>query len=75
MGYDRERDQICRFTGGCENAFGASEYGQAPWRADDEVDVLKRNGDSEILYVIDVEKMKEEKKRMLICITRQKVFW
>ena len=24
--------------------------------ADDEVDVLKRNGDSEILYVIDVEK-------------------
>lgn len=48
---------------------------KAPWRADDEVDVLKRNGDSEILYVIDVEKMKEEKKRMLICITRQKVFW
>ena len=39
-----------------KNAFGASEYGQAPWRADDEVDVLKRNGDSEILYVIDVEK-------------------
>lgn len=58
-----------------KNAFGASEYGQAPWRADDEVDVLKRNGDSEILYVIDVEKMKEEKKRMLICIIRQKVFW
>ena len=28
-----------------KNAFGASEYGQAPWRADDEVDVLKRNGD------------------------------
>lgn len=39
-----------------KNAFGASEYGQAPWRADDEVDVLKRNGNSEILYVIDVEK-------------------
>lgn len=54
-----------------KNAFGASGMDRL-WRADDEVDVLKRNGDSEILYVIDVEKMKEEKKRMLICITRQK---
>ena len=28
-----------------KNAFGASEYGQAPWRADDEVDVLKTDVD------------------------------
>ena len=52
-----------------------SEYGQAPWRADDEVDVLKRNGDSESYMLSMSKKMKEEKKRMLICIIRQKVFW
>lgn len=37
-------------------AFYASEYGQAPWVADNEVDVLTRDSASEILYVIDVEK-------------------
>ena len=39
-----------------KSAFYASEYGQAPWVADDEVDVLTRNDASEVLYVIDVEK-------------------
>lgn len=42
-----------------KTAFYASEYGQAPWVADDEVDVLTRNDASEVLYVIDVEKKEE----------------
>lgn len=42
-----------------KSAFYASEYGQAPWVADDEVDVLTRNDASEVLYVIDVEKKEE----------------
>lgn len=39
-----------------KSAFFASEYGQAPWVADDEVDVLTRNSVAETLYIIDVEK-------------------
>lgn len=36
-------------------AFAETSYAQAPWRADDEADMLSRNG-AETLYVIDVEK-------------------
>ncbi len=37
-------------------AFNASEYAQAPWVVDDEVEQLTRMGDNETIFVIEVEK-------------------
>lgn len=37
-------------------AFNESTYSQSPWTKEDEVDVIKRNGENLTLYVIEVEK-------------------
>ena len=39
-----------------KTSFEESEYGQSPWRRDDDVDVITRYGYDETIYVIDVEK-------------------
>mgnify|MGYP001777850997 CR=1 FL=1 len=39
-----------------KTSFEASEYAQAPWHRDDDVDVITRHGYDETIYVIDVEK-------------------
>lgn len=38
------------------SSFNESDYSKAPWKTDDEVDVIKRNGEEIALYVIEVEK-------------------
>ena len=38
------------------NAFNESDYAKLPWKHDDEVDVIKKNGENLVLYVIEVEK-------------------
>lgn len=39
-----------------KTAFEATEYAQAPWRVDNEVDVITRHGYDETIYVIETEK-------------------
>ena len=39
-----------------KTSFEATEYAQAPWHRDDDVDVITRAGYDETLYVIEVEK-------------------
>ena len=42
-------------------AFNESDYSKLPWRHDDEVDVIKKNGENLVLYVIEVEKEENNK--------------
>ncbi len=43
------------------NAFNESDYAKLPWKHDDEVDVIKKNGENLVLYVIEVEKEENNK--------------